>query len=85
MSKSGTPVFSGPQINIPEGSRGSVNESTPMDQRVPERTTEMSAGPRTQEVYGGIISFLPAKYEVIKTIEDRHGNPVEHKIIREDR
>jgi hypothetical protein len=85
MARPHAPAFSGPQINIPEGSRGGVNESTPMDQRVPERTKEMSDGPNTLELQGGITSYQPAKYEQVRSLEDRHGNPVEHKIIREDR
>lgn len=85
MSKPHSPAFSGPQINIPEGSRGGVNESTPLDQRVPERTKELSDGPKLVIHPDGISQYLPAKYEVVHTVEDRNGNPREYKIIREDR
>lgn len=85
MSKPHAPAFAGPQINIPEGSRGGVNESTPMEQRAPERTAELSDGPKTKEIFGGITTYLPAKYEQVQVIEDRHGKPVEYKQIREDR
>jgi hypothetical protein len=85
MAKPHAPAFSGPQVNIPESIRGGVNESTPMDQRVPDRTTEMSDGPKIVEHPGGITQFLPARYVVVRYIEDRHGNMVEHKIIRENR
>lgn len=85
MSKPHAPASSGPNINIPEGSRGGVNESTPLDQRVPDRTTELSTGPRIVEHPGGITQYLPAKYEVVQTIEDRHGVVHEYKITREDR
>jgi hypothetical protein len=61
-----------------------VNESTPMDQRAPERTTELSDGPKLV-IHGGISQYLPAKYEVVHTIEDKNGNPREYKMIREDR
>lgn len=85
MAKPHAPAFSGPQVNIPESIRGGVNESTPADQRVPERTTELSDGPKIVEHFGGITQYQPAKYEQVRVVEDRHGNPVEHKIIREDR
>lgn len=85
MSKAHAPAFSGPQINIPEGARGGVNESTPMDQRVPDRLTQVGTGPVTEELFGGITTYRPAKYEQTRVVEDRHGNPVEHKIVREDR
>jgi hypothetical protein len=85
MGKPHAPAFSGPQVNIPEGSRGELNASTPKDQRVPDRTTEMSEGPQTAEVYGGITTYLPARYEQVRVVENRHGDPVEHTIIREDR
>jgi hypothetical protein len=85
MAKPHAPAFSGPQINIPEGARGGVNESTPMDQRVPDRITEVGTGPNTAEVYGGITTYLPARYEQVQVVENRAGEPVEHKIIREDR
>jgi len=85
MSKPHAPAFSGPQTNIPESIRGGVNESTPMDQRVPERTSEMSDGPNKVELMGGITQYKPAKYEITQTVENRAGVPVDHKIIREDR
>jgi hypothetical protein len=85
MSKAHAPASYGPQVNIPESARGGVNESTPMDQRVPDRTKELSDGPKMLTLPGGITQYLPAKYEVTKTVEDRFGNPVEHKIIVEDR
>lgn len=85
MSKAHAPAFSGPQVNIPEGARGGVNESTPMAERVIHKTTELSAGPNTLEIPGGITSYQPARYEQVRVVEDRFGNPVEHKIIREDR
>jgi hypothetical protein len=85
MAKPHAPAFSGPQINIPEGARGGVNESTPMDQRVPDRLHELSEGPRTEELFGGITTYRPAKYEQVRVVENRAGEPVEHKIIREDR
>jgi hypothetical protein len=84
MSKPHAPAFAGPQVNIPEGSRGGVNESTPMAQRNPDRVEELSPGPNTQEIYGGITTYLPAKYEQVQVVENRAGVPVEHKIIRED-
>jgi hypothetical protein len=83
MAKPHAPAFSGPQINIPEGARGGVNESTPMDQRVPDRVAEMSEGPNKQK-FGNLTTFAPAKYEMVQVVEDRHGNPREHKIVRED-
>jgi hypothetical protein len=85
MAKPHAPASWGPSVNIPEGSRGGVNESTPMDQRAPDRISEMSEGPNTKEIYGGITSYLPAKYPVTKVIENKRGEPVEHTIIREDR
>jgi hypothetical protein len=85
MGKPHAPAFSGPQINIPEGSRGGVNESTPLDQRVPDRITEVGDGPVTEEIYGGITTYRPARYTQEQTVMDRHENPVTHSIIREDR
>jgi hypothetical protein len=85
MSKAHPPAFSGPQVNIPESARGSLNATTPADQRVPDRLTELSDGPNTKEIYGGITTYLPAKYEQVQIVENKAGVPVEHKIIREDR
>jgi hypothetical protein len=85
VSKPHAPAFAGPQINIPEGSRGEINASTPRDQRVPDRITEVGTGPVTEEIYGGITTYQPARYAVTQVVENRHGDPVEHTIIREDR
>lgn len=85
MSKPHAPASSGPQINIPEGSRGSVNASTPVEERAKSRTSDLSEGPNRVKPLGGSAQYKPAKYEVIRVIEDAKGNPVEHKIIREDR
>ena len=85
MGKPHAPAFSGPQVNIPEGARGGVNESTPMDQRVPDRTPELADGPNTAELMGGITTYLPARYTQTRVVENRHGDPIEHTIIREDR
>ena len=84
MSKPHAPAFSGPQINIDESSRGAVNASTPADQRVKSRQSELADGPDRVKNLGN-VQYKPAKYEVVRVVEDRHGNPVEHKIIREDR
>jgi hypothetical protein len=85
MGKPHAPAFSGPQINIDEASRGGINASTPADQRAKSRTDELSEGPKREKPLGGSAVYKPAKYEVVRVIEDSRGNPVEHKIIREDR
>ena len=85
MGKPHAPAFSGPQINIDEASRGAVNASTPADQRVKSRTEELSDGPERVKLMGSVTQYKPAKYAVTQVVEDRHGNPVEHTIIREDR
>jgi hypothetical protein len=84
MAKPHAPAFSGPQVNIPEGARGEINASTPMDQRVPDRTTELSEGPNRTK-FGSLTTYGPARYEQAQVVENRRGEPVEHKIIREDR
>jgi hypothetical protein len=84
MGKPHAPAFSGPQVNIPESSRGSINASTPMDQRVSDRTTELSEGPNKAK-FGNITTYQPARYAITQVVENRKGEPVEHPIIREDR
>lgn len=84
MGKPHAPAFSGPQINIPEDSRGGVNASTPTEQREKSRS-DMTDGPDRVKLMGSITQYKPAKYEIVRVIEDSKGNPVEHKIIREDR
>ena len=61
-----------------------MNESTPVSQRVPDRISELSAGPNVVEHPGGVTQYAPAKYEIVHTIEDRNGVPREHRMIRED-
>jgi hypothetical protein len=84
MGKPHAPAFSGPQINIPEDSRGGVNASTPVEQREKSRS-DLTDGPDRVKLPGSVTQYKPAKYEIVTMTEDRHGNPVEHKIIREDR
>lgn len=67
----------GPVMPAAAYSEGGINESTPMEQRVPDRTTEMSDGPKR----GANDSFLPARYE--KTVIDSTGKS--HTVIIEDR
>jgi hypothetical protein len=49
----------GPVMPTEALSQGALNESTPLDQRVADRTTEMSAGPKL----GENDSYMPARYE----------------------
>lgn len=68
-------------LNIPEGQRGTQNESTPLDQRVPDRTTEMSEGPRK----GPTDNFLPSRYKIEPTVEVLPGVVKTFPQIIEDR
>lgn len=67
----------GPQMPSEARSGGQLNQSTPLDQRVPDRTTELSSGPKLGE--NG--QYLPARYE--RTITTPDGK--QHTMIVEDR
>lgn len=74
----------GPSINIPEAMRGMENESTPMDQRVPDRTTEMSKGPNISK-NGSITTYNPSRYEHTVHQKNGEGQMEKHTVIIEDR
>lgn len=50
---------------MPTGAGAGVNESTPMDQRVPDRGLPLSDGPKM----GTHGEYLPARFEVVRTDE----------------
>lgn len=50
---------------MPTAGGAGVNESTPLDQRVPDRGLPLSAGPKQ----GANGEYLPARFEVIRTDE----------------
>lgn len=71
----------GPQVQIAPGTEGTLNESTPMEQRIPTRTVEMSDGPRK----GPTDNFLPARYKIEPAVEVAPGVTKTFPQIVEDR
>lgn len=64
-------------------SKGGLNESTPVAQRIPNAPSEsnLSAGP----VRGSHDCYEPASYARTRVMSDAHGNARTFNLIRTDR